>query len=492
MSQLLIDKRLRTLFQSLITATCGFTFGGDREKTLITALGIRMGLRNISLPELYYAVLNREEEELLALIELLTVNETYFFREMNHLQLMIDTLVPELLASRRHGTIRILSAGCSTGEEPYSIAMLLRERYGAESERLFNITGVDIDSKAIACARKGIYGKSSHRGTNPKLLERYFEPVGEGTYQICQEIRRQVGFDVINLLGNSYSTGMQLPDIIFYRNVSIYFPRDVQRQVFTRLAELLNEGGALLVGAAETLHHDVGILALVERNSLFFYRKGPVVSSVVEQRGARRFATPLVKGGWPLPAVASCPPVTASLQSKSAAVGIDPQDRFALALEKVRMNQHDQALDLLEAALGDARSLVKAHGLKASLLLHIARYDDARRVCETILSLDPLCREAYLMLGYIARHQGDDGEACKRFREALYLDSTCWFAHFYSAEIMFSRQESKRARNSYEKVVKILESDSCHEPEEVVFPLSFNAQQYISICRHKLSLLKEN
>ena len=168
-----------------------------------------------------------------------------------------------------------MSAGCSTGEEPYSIAIMLRERFGAESERLFAITGVDIDSTVIATAQQGVYGKGSFRGMDQSLLERYFEPRDSGRFQVRESIRKQVEFEVVNLLGASYPQRMQLPDIILYRNVSIYFPGQVQREIFGRLAELLADGGCLLVGASETFHHDIGILSLVKQDSLFFYRKTP-------------------------------------------------------------------------------------------------------------------------------------------------------------------------------------------------------------------------
>lgn len=496
------NDHVRTRFKDLIRRTCGFTYDSDREETLISALRRRMHERNVHSSEAYHSVLINEQGELHALIELLTVNETYFLREPEHLRLVIDTLVPELLAKRRSGTIRILSAGCSTGEEPYSIAMLLRERYGDESERLFCVTGVDIDSKAIAIARTGVYSKSSFRGMDPAMQTRYFTPAAAGTFQICDTIKRQVSFEVVNLLKGYYPLGMRLPDIIFYRNVSIYFPRDIQREIFGKLAELLTDGGFLVVGASETLHHDVGILSLIERNSLFFYCKSPA-PVIMDRREQRRTPAPPEKRCSVQPALPpkepaeqhagrKAAPAPAPQAAKAPQAGFDPRTSFDSALEKARNNKHDDALELLETIIGNDQGFVKAHGLKASLLLSMARFEDAHAACSTMLSLDPLCREACLMLGIIARHNGDDGEAFKRFREVLYIDSTCWLAHFYTAEIMFVRRDNKRARVSYETVISILENGSLKELGQAYFPLSFNAQQFISICRHKLSLLKEN
>lgn len=496
------NERVLDQFKDLIRITCGFSFALDREETLLKALQARMKVRGAASPEGYHAILIRERDELNSLIELLTVNETYFFRESQYLKLVTDTLAPELLAARRVGMVRILSAGCSTGEEPYSIAMLLRERFGSECESLLRITGVDIDSKAIATARKGIYGKSSFRGIDPAMQERYFIPEAGGSYRICDAVRRQVDFEVVNLLDTGNSLGMLLPDIILYRNVSIYFQQDVQQSIFSCLADLLNDGGYLIVGASETLHHDVGILSLVNRNALFFYCKSPTIA-IVDRRVEKRQPPPIEKvTAVPkfLPPVAEAPvsallppqatPVRARIMAQPG--GNDPRECFDSALDKARTGFQDEALALLETIIARDATFVKAHGLKASLLMNAARFDDAYAVGETMLELDPFCLEGCLILGMIARHRGDDGEAFKRFREALYIDAACWLAHFYTAEIMFVRKEGKRARGSYETVVNILENGSLQELGQAYFPLAFNAQQFISICRHKLSLLKEN
>jgi chemotaxis protein methyltransferase CheR len=166
-------------FKELLLRTCGHRFEKEREQALSAALYRRMSALGIDASETYHAMLLRDEVELLRLTELLTINETYFFREPEHLNLVVDRLLPEFMTARAQKPVRILSAGCSTGEEPYSLAIMLRERFGAESGRLFVITGVDIDSTVIASAKRGVYGKGSFRGMDQSLLERYFEPFGE-------------------------------------------------------------------------------------------------------------------------------------------------------------------------------------------------------------------------------------------------------------------------------------------------------------------------
>lgn len=499
-------------FKELMLKCCGLFFEKEREQTLAEALDKRIASLGIDRLPAYHSLLLRDHEELLRLVELLTVNETYFFREPEYLKLMADKLLPELLAKRGDRQVRILSAGCSTGEEPYSIAMMLRERYGGESERMFAVTGVDIDSSAIAAAKKGLYGKGSFRGMESGILERYFHPTGRGEFRICDTIRNQVGFEVVNLLGASYPQRMLMQDIVLYRNVSIYFQQQVQREIFGRLAGLLGEGGCLLVGATETFHHDIGILALVAEDSLFFFRKIPA-PAIEERRGARRHheISGRALSAPRRSATLGFQPAGVSGTADSQKMGLKGtlQDRcrkqpqtaagqhnvkalFDKAMELARSDRSEEALAILDAITVQDDAFVKAHALKGSLLLSGARLEEARAVCDTALHRDPLCLEAHLMLGIIARQTGDDDDAFKRFREAIYLDVSCWLAHFYTAEILFAQKDRKRARKSYEAAARILEQGSLKEHGQAFFPLSFNAEQFIVICRHKLSLLKEN
>lgn len=486
-----------TRFKELLLRSCGHSFENEREQALFSGICRRMEARELGNEyDSYLSLLLRDAEELLRLTELLTINETYFFREPDHLNFMAETLIPAFISARKGKRVKIVSAGCSTGEEPYSIAMMLRERFGGECERLFAITGVDIDSTAIGVARQGIYGTTSFRAMDQALLDRYFIPQAPGKFQVADTVRKLVEFDVVNLLGTSYPQAMQAPDIILYRNVSIYFPGQVQRDIFGRLAELLVDGGCLLVGASETIHHDVGILSLVKQNSIFFYRKTPPL--IFEERRTlsrhgsttERLQSGSVKktSAQRQVAVQQAATERPRAQSKTAPLP-DSRESFDEAVALAHNNEHDRSLALLDAIISRDCGFEKAYSLKGSLLISMGRFEDARTVCEGILGRDPLCLEAYLMLGMIARQHGDDDDAFKRFREALYLNPSCWLAHFYSGEILYAQQAGKRARGSFESALRILESGSLKAHGQTFFPLTFNAEQFIVICRHKVSLL---
>ncbi len=488
-------------FKELLLARCGLCFEKEREVTLIRGLRERMASRGVGDSDVYHGLLTGDPEEFHRLVELLTVNETYFFREPDHLKLLVERLIPEIVEERPTGQVRIVSAGCSTGEEPYSIAILLRERYGADSGRLFAITGVDIDASAIERAKQGVYGKSSFRGGDPGLLARYFEPCGREEYRIRKEVGQDVTFEVVNLLGAVYPAAMQMPDVILYRNVSIYFPGQVQHAIFSRLAGLLTEGGYLLVSATETIHHDLGILSLVEKDSLFFYRKLPNLR-IVDRRdrsraagthrsGTSRPAAPAARSRGGTAGPGHVPPTPPAGQRTASVAAPDVHALFDDALGKARDNRPDAALELLDTLIGRDGSFVKAHTLKGSILLNTSRFDEARAACTRALASDPLCLEAALMLGIIARHEEDGDEALRRFREAIYLDPSCWLAHFHTAEIVFMRGDRKRARGGYEAALRILESGPPGDRERAFFPLVFKTDQFLAICRHKLALIKD-
>jgi chemotaxis protein methyltransferase CheR len=477
MAALILEPELAP-FKELLLRSCGFSFANDRERTLQEGLDQRMGLRGAASAADYLAALREDPAELDRLVELLTVNETYFLREPGHLNLLVDKLVPERRAGQP-GPVRILCAGCSTGEEPYSVAMLLQDRSCLAGVA---ITGVDIDAVAIAKARQATYGRHSFRGMDPEFEARHFEAAGPLEQRVREAVRGRVAFAELNLLAPSYPAELEQQDIILYRNVSIYFPSQVQEDIFRRLAALLKPGGYLLVSATETLFHDLGILSLIERDSLYLFRKSPEFAIQDRRQSRRPPERPVAPAARPFAPSARRPaPVAEPALGRTRSL-------FDDALECARARSEARALALLDALLREDPGHVKAHSLKASVLMTSARHAEAGVVCEAALALDPLCLEACLMLGIIARQKGDDLAALKRFREAIYLEASCWFAHYSQAEILLAKGEQSRARTSFEAALRILAAGAY---QQGFFPLSFNAGEFITLCRHKLALLQK-
>ncbi|MCK9418153.1 MAG: protein-glutamate O-methyltransferase CheR [Nitrospirae bacterium] len=245
------------LLRDFIHAYCGIFFDDASKYLLERRLSRRLEQHRLKSFEEYYHFLRydrKREEELTILIDNLTTNETYFFRESPQLRAFSEEILPELrerLADRK--ALRIWSAGCSTGEEPYTIAMLLFESGDWWRTWQVEILGSDINQRVLHTARKGVYKKGAHRVTSPEMLAKYFIEEEKGDYRIVDKVKELVSFSSVNLLDPLKSTLINNMDIIFCRNVIIYFDKEAKKKVIESFASKLREGGYLLLGHSESL-----------------------------------------------------------------------------------------------------------------------------------------------------------------------------------------------------------------------------------------------
>jgi chemotaxis protein methyltransferase CheR len=271
------------LVRDLIHSHCGIFFDSDAKFLLEKRLARRLDLHQLPGFKEYYHFLKYSrgrEQELSDIMDVLTTNETYFFREEFQLKAFVGELLPELKAvkeKRGDRTIRIWSAGCSTGEEPYTIAMLIMET-GAFKDWKVEIVGTDISHRVLQHARKGVYGKSSFRTTSPERIQRFFHQQ-DGLYRIKDEVRGLVTISHLNLLDENRMILLGKMDVIFCRNVIIYFDQVAKRMVVESFYRTLREGGYLLLGHAESLLNTTTAFALKHLKSDMVYQK-PVPGSV--------------------------------------------------------------------------------------------------------------------------------------------------------------------------------------------------------------------
>lgn len=243
------------LLRDLIRDYCGIYFDDDSRYLLEKRLSRRVRNHHFSNFRDYYRFLlydKNKEEELNSIIDILTVNETYFFREENQLKAFSEEILPELRESKRNKRqLKIWSAGCSTGEEPYTIAMLIIEKgyfIGWDIE----IFGSDINHRVLQIARNGIYKKNSFRNTNNFYIKKYFTEENE-FFRISDIVKQYVNFSHLNLLDPVKTKIVGIVDVIFCRNVLIYFDKQSRKKVIDMFYERLLEGGYLLLGHAESL-----------------------------------------------------------------------------------------------------------------------------------------------------------------------------------------------------------------------------------------------
>jgi chemotaxis protein methyltransferase CheR len=259
--------------QQFMFDASGITISEGKEQTVCGRLGRRLealGMRSFTE---YLALLDSEDgrDETQFAIDLLTTNETYFFREPKHFDVLAR--LAEGVAARSDG-FRVWSAACSSGEECYSIAMILADRLGASS---WDVLGSDISTRVLRRARIGHYSLERTEHIPTAYLKRFcLKGTGQqdGTLLIDRELRSRVAFSQINL--NQRLPGIGSFDVIFLRNVMIYFSAETKRQIVARIAAHLKPGGHLFIGHAESLN---GISTDLHPVAPAVYRRHPAQSS---------------------------------------------------------------------------------------------------------------------------------------------------------------------------------------------------------------------
>ena len=474
-------------FKQLIRTRCGLMFEGNNEANLQQVLNERVSLLALE-PASYYERLQSSVAEFQELVNRLTINETYFFRESEQIHLLVDHLVPRFLA-RREGkaALRILSAGCSSGEEPYSLVMALMEKYGERSATLFDIHGADIDSTALAKARNARYTRFSFRGVSDEVQNRYFDKEDWGRV-LKDSVRKQVSFHPLNLLADSLSPQLSDFDIVFFRNVSIYFDAPTRLRVQDKLASMMKAQGVLVMGAAETLANDLGVLPLVEEAGQFYFVKGDSSLTAQNPQTVMPHRAPPV---LPLQQPVSEPervPVQPSSPPAVAEVLQAPFSDFETLYGLVRDKQYEQALPLLDGVLTQMTDSTWARLLKAEVLINRKEFSAAEHLAQEVLAADAWSIDALLLLGLAAKWQQQTEVALRWFKQATYTRHECWPAQYYLADLYRRGGESELAQRAYRVVIQLL---SGKEPDTGIqfLPLDLPIGQVRFLCEHQLSKL---
>lgn len=244
------------LLRDYISDYCGIYFGDTSKYILEKKLNKRLKIHRLDNFRDYYRFLlydGRKEEELSAAVEVLTINETYFFREQNQFGALIGEIWEELKTLKKEQRrIRIWSAGCSSGEEPYTLAMLMLEHMDLFKGWDIEIVGSDINHNVLQAARKGVYRDNSFRTTEDYYIRKYFVKE-DGFYRIKDEVKGLVDFNCLNLLDPVKTRFVGTMDVIFCRNVLIYFNQQARKRLIDGFYQRLSYGGYLLLGHSESL-----------------------------------------------------------------------------------------------------------------------------------------------------------------------------------------------------------------------------------------------
>ena len=262
--------------RDLIRERFGIYYDDQKRFLLLSRLSTRLARRGLETYAQYVQFLRfdaRREDEWNDLASALSNNETYFFRERAQLKTLAGAVLDEL--GSRASRLRLWSSACSSGEEPYSLAISLIES-GKIPDARISIRATDISPRALELAAKAFYRALSFRATEPAMIQRWFQPEGDG-FIVSERVKRLVSFGRLNLLDATAVAAEGPFDAIFCRNVLIYFDKETQKRVVESFAKALRPGGYLFLGHAESLFHLTDLYEPVVGSDSVVYRLRPAV-----------------------------------------------------------------------------------------------------------------------------------------------------------------------------------------------------------------------
>ncbi|MDT8384637.1 MAG: CheR family methyltransferase [Gammaproteobacteria bacterium] len=357
------------------------------------AISHRMSHLRLASISSYYSLIKNNGDEFDELVEEVVVPETWFFRNkypFEALNVCVSAIAGQQDGSAEREPLKILSLPCATGEEPYSIAMALMMA-GLDKDD-FHIDGIDVSKRAIAKARRSIYGKHSFRENDIDIQSRFFNKISSG-YQILPEVQALVSFDRANVITDTISPANDYYDVIFCRNLLIYFNKDTQCMVLDKLRQMLKPGGYLFVGHAEGTQVSKQHFDNVDIPKSFAYRK---ISDSNTNMAANNIG-----------------PVNKLKAIYDQLVAVTKKDSLL-------SNRLIRATAARKSPQGDKVSATHAWK-KVEKLIEGGHYDDAAAVCEGVLESDPENADGYYFLGLISNLCGSHGGAESLLKKAIYL-----------------------------------------------------------------------
>ena len=389
----------------------------------------------------------------------LTVGETYFFREKKIFDVLAADILPELVRSRRghEQRLRFWSAACCTGEEPYSLAMLLHQVIPDLVDWHVTILATDINARFLRKAAAGSYGEWSFRDTPVGIKERYFQRAGDGRYAILPEIKKLVNFAHLNLVEDVYpslATDTNAMDVIFCRNALMYFTPSHVRKVIRKLHHALAEGGWLAVSPSEASHALFPQFVTVNFPGVILYQKSsaklltkqpwmPAPPGDTASVVAPAIETP---SPWALPAPVARPtePAPAPPLEEPAPAETRPAPQ-AVAERLYGQGRYAEAADTLVASFARHAPDPQAFSLLARALANQGELADALAWCDRWIAADKLDPAAHYLRAVVLLERGDTEQARSSLQRALYLQPDFVLAHFALGNLARSRGKSEEA-----------------------------------------------
>ena len=479
MTELLLSENEFHGFRDLIAERAGIYFDPGKQESLKDNLLQRMADCGLSDFADYFNLLSSPAgtKEFDRLLNLITIPETSFFRDQTQFRALEGFVIPEIVKSKSYpgASLRIWSAGCSTGEEPYTIAMILAR---GMVDKAIQILATDVSHHALKAARKGVYSARSVRNMPQEYLNRYFSK-REEHYLLDESIKQMVEFRYFNLISEPYPVvEMSGWDIIFCRNVTIYFQAEATRKVIHNFYLSLREGGYLFAGYSESLRYISDEFNTVQMGGAFLYRKG-VPHKKVRKRTRR------IRG------LRKSRVTVTGKQKPKEGLGLncnEIEQICSAAKELLEMGKPEHASEMLNPYLREATAPEGMILLQAEIALNLGDLHKAAQLCERIVQRAPLSIVGHYLLGIIYRTEGDEGRAIEEFRKVLYLEPEHALARFNLGDLYSQVGQVEQARLEYVKVARLLKKRPKSLDDR--FAGGFSPALLIDTCLSKIKALE--
>jgi len=444
----------------------------------------------------YFEVLARDESEFRELMSLITINETSFFRFPAQFEALRTVVLPQIASERAtdNRTLRLWSAGCSTGEEPYSIAMTFADSGLEASGWHGEVMGTDVSTKALGVAKAGTYPAKALTGLTDDMIRRHFARI-DASYRVASHPRSMVEFGYHNLIKEPYPLALMGNwDVIFCRNVTIYFKLESTRRVVQNFHDSLNPGGYLFVGHSETLTTITNQFEAVEIGGVFLYRKPParrlhVIGPPLAGGRTARAAAPASRRAdrtreEPPRRERRVAPAPEPEPATAAEPAAGVEELLVAARKHVAQGRPAEALAVVELVLRADRDNTEAHLMAAHVHADAGDFARALSECERALAVNPLLAGARYLLGVIHQREGDLVHAVSEFKKTVYIEPEFVLAHVNLGAIYRSEKRYPEAVRAYENALRALYTNP--EGEWTLFLGGWQADVVLRTCERSL------
>lgn len=465
-----IDDAAYARLRHLLSERFGLEFSDRRREVVRLHLRDHAQASKCATWGQYISVLEGPQgpQELTRIIDSVTVHQTEFFRHRQLFEALRHRIIPGLSADahRQHRPVRIWSAGCSTGEEPYSLAMIALE----SAREGVAVVATDLAPGVLRFAQAGAYSLKAVANIPPDLRTRHLKATGPSV-EVGPELRKAVTFAHHNLARDA--APLEGADLVMCCNVTIYFSDEAFQRTVRTLCGAIRPGGYLVLGHSESLWRVDHPLELVDLRGAFAYRR-PLPEE-------RPLVAPKPAAGRPMPAPAPLPPNSPTAPAKPA--------RTAKPLTKVVAPSLVPAASALYHTLPPSPRPVELAELVAAAQGMLERDDLA--TLETILEVNlaalPSTPELHLLLGILRQRQGKADEAAASFSRAIYCDASCSLAWFYRAAVLDVQGAAEKAAGDYSTAARCLARDPAQRWDQ--FLESMGHQALIRHCQERSAAL---